>query len=438
MSFAFRLVRFPRKRVGGKPARQPRREAWQPSLEVLEDRTTPSLMFSQMANLSLTKTVNCATPQSGGLVTFTIQVTDNGPANATGVMATDVLQNGLNIQSVHASQGSLTALAPAETPNGPVGPSVVNWNIGSLANGQTATLTITAEVGCCTPLSDTAQITHSDQINCTCTPVTVTVTPICPPPCPCPPPPECQCPPPPPCPCPPPPCPPPPCQQNCSPCQTPPACNQATCDNGCGQTAMCQPPPPCSQTSCDNDCTPTVTCQGGESGCPTTVCQTMPPCEVPPPCHQAPCDDNACPPVTCPPSHNDCITVACQPPANPSPCTSENDQGHGQTVCMGTGDHSGCSSQTMSTCPPPSCAANQEVCHQTMCLAPWAGQGQNEPSCRPCTAVVCTHGQDHDHIRQHKREVNHPAHHHPRGHCLTPHAIDNCFVYRPEFGGFYA
>ncbi|RYF26173.1 MAG: DUF11 domain-containing protein [Flavobacteriales bacterium] len=86
---------------------------------------------SAVSDLSITKTVNNATPTVGSNVTFTITATNNGPSNATGVSVTENIPTGYEVVSVTPSTGSWTA---------------PNWSIGNLANGASATLTIVAKV----------------------------------------------------------------------------------------------------------------------------------------------------------------------------------------------------------------------------------------------------------------------------------------------------
>ncbi|RYD95586.1 MAG: DUF11 domain-containing protein, partial [Sphingobacteriales bacterium] len=84
-----------------------------------------------VSDLSITKTVNNATPSVGSNVTFTITATNNGPSNATGVSVAENIPTGYEVVSVTPSTGSWTA---------------PNWAIGNLANGASATLTVVAKV----------------------------------------------------------------------------------------------------------------------------------------------------------------------------------------------------------------------------------------------------------------------------------------------------
>ncbi len=82
-------------------------------------------------DLVVTKTVDNATPNVGSNVTFTITATNNGLSDATGVKVTDNLPSGYTLISATPSTGTWAAST---------------WTIGNLANGGTATLTITATV----------------------------------------------------------------------------------------------------------------------------------------------------------------------------------------------------------------------------------------------------------------------------------------------------
>ncbi|MGH2664924.1 gliding motility-associated C-terminal domain-containing protein, partial [Flavobacterium sp.] len=96
------------------------------------------------ANLSVVKTVNNPAPNVGGTVIFTITAGNAGPSAATGVSVNDVLPAGYTFVSATPSVGTWTA---------------PNWTIGNLANGASATLTITATVNATGPYANTATIT---------------------------------------------------------------------------------------------------------------------------------------------------------------------------------------------------------------------------------------------------------------------------------------
>lgn len=95
------------------------------------------------ADLSLTKTVDDATPQYQQNVTFTLTAHNNGPANATNVKVTDKLPAGLKFVSTDGNYNSTTGI----------------WTVGNLASGATAILHIVAQaIAANTQLTNTAVI----------------------------------------------------------------------------------------------------------------------------------------------------------------------------------------------------------------------------------------------------------------------------------------
>jgi uncharacterized repeat protein (TIGR01451 family) len=85
------------------------------------------------ADIQVTKAVDNAAPALNANVVFTVHAINHGPQDATGVQVTDQLPAGLQFVSSSASQGAYTS-----------GTGV--WTVGSVANGVTATLAITAKV----------------------------------------------------------------------------------------------------------------------------------------------------------------------------------------------------------------------------------------------------------------------------------------------------
>jgi len=100
-----------------------------------------------IADLSLTKSVDDASPNVGENVVFTVVVTNDGPSDATGVTVSDILPSGYTY--VSDDQGDDLA---DDT-----------WDIASLANGVSATLNITAEVQASGDYTNYAQVATSDQ-----------------------------------------------------------------------------------------------------------------------------------------------------------------------------------------------------------------------------------------------------------------------------------
>lgn len=88
------------------------------------------------ADLQISKSADSASVNVGDEVTFTVTVTNNGPSDASEVVVTDNLPASATLVSATASQGSCSGSGP------------VICDIGDLANGDSATITvvITADV----------------------------------------------------------------------------------------------------------------------------------------------------------------------------------------------------------------------------------------------------------------------------------------------------
>ncbi len=80
-------------------------------------------------DLEIDKMVSNSTPIQGETITYTISVTNPGEFDATGIQVTDELPTGVTYQSHTASQGTYNT-------------STDLWNIGSLAEGDTTTVTL--------------------------------------------------------------------------------------------------------------------------------------------------------------------------------------------------------------------------------------------------------------------------------------------------------
>ncbi len=101
------------------------------------------------ADLSVTKTVNNPTPLIGQEISFTIQVSNAGPNDATGVVVTDILQSGYTYVSSSATAGSYDPLTGI-------------WLIGALADGQTIQLIVNVTVNPTGEYSNTAVISGNE------------------------------------------------------------------------------------------------------------------------------------------------------------------------------------------------------------------------------------------------------------------------------------
>jgi uncharacterized repeat protein (TIGR01451 family) len=97
------------------------------------DNTASAGIQPQVADVEVTKVVSDSKPSVGDTVTFTVTVTNHGPDAADGVTVTDFMPVTLELLGFNASVGAYD-------------PATGTWTIGTLANGATATLTLTARV----------------------------------------------------------------------------------------------------------------------------------------------------------------------------------------------------------------------------------------------------------------------------------------------------
>ncbi|MDT5270100.1 MAG: hypothetical protein QOH49_2286 [Acidobacteriota bacterium] len=114
-----------------------------------DSSSDPTTVVSS-SDLSLSKTVNNPNPIQGQNVTFTLTLTNAGPSNATNVVVTDLLPAGLTFVSATPSTGTYTSGTGA-------------WAVASLTSGANATLQIVALVGNTGTITNTAEVTASDQ-----------------------------------------------------------------------------------------------------------------------------------------------------------------------------------------------------------------------------------------------------------------------------------
>ena len=87
------------------------------------------------ADVKIEKFSSTANPECDEEFTYTVKVTNNGPNEAKGIQATDLLPAGVNYVSSSVSQGAYDNTTGL-------------WNVGNLANGAFATLTITVTADC--------------------------------------------------------------------------------------------------------------------------------------------------------------------------------------------------------------------------------------------------------------------------------------------------
>jgi len=112
-----------------------------------DNLSASAAVYPTVADLQLSKTVDSARPTKGGNVVYTLTVTDNGPKDATGVQITDNLPAGLTFVDSSDNTAYQSGV----------------WSVGSLGNGKSKTLTITAQVNTTSKVTNYASITQADQ-----------------------------------------------------------------------------------------------------------------------------------------------------------------------------------------------------------------------------------------------------------------------------------
>ncbi len=95
------------------------------------------------ADLAVTKSSNPTTVSTGETLTYTINLTNNGPATATGVRLVDTLPSAMTFSSATASQGNCTEVA-----------GTVTCDVGILQSGENATIELEATAGATTGTFD--------------------------------------------------------------------------------------------------------------------------------------------------------------------------------------------------------------------------------------------------------------------------------------------
>ena len=96
-----------------------------------DDSSSTSITVPAAADIKVKNTVDNTVPKYLQNVKFTINVTNNGPNIASGVKITDILPEGIQVVSSSTNQGTYSSGI---------------WNVGTLANGTTATLTVIGKI----------------------------------------------------------------------------------------------------------------------------------------------------------------------------------------------------------------------------------------------------------------------------------------------------
>jgi uncharacterized repeat protein (TIGR01451 family) len=107
-----------------------------------------SATVNPAADLSLAETATPQTVTAGNNVTFSFTVTNSGPSTATGVTIADALPVGMVLVSATPSQGTCT--------------TAISCNLGTIANGATATLSIVAQATAPGNFNNTASVSANE------------------------------------------------------------------------------------------------------------------------------------------------------------------------------------------------------------------------------------------------------------------------------------
>jgi uncharacterized repeat protein (TIGR01451 family) len=83
-------------------------------------------------------------------LTYTIAVTNAGPSTSSNVVVTDTLPIGSAVSAAHPSRGSVNAAA-----------GLVTWNVGSLAYGGTASLSLVIQAAAAGTMTNSATVTST-------------------------------------------------------------------------------------------------------------------------------------------------------------------------------------------------------------------------------------------------------------------------------------
>lgn len=122
-----------------------------------DDQDTVTVFPDPLVDISVTKSVDEFIPEVGSEIVFTVNVTNDGPSDATNVVVTDMLASGYELVSASETSGTYDAT------NG-------SWVVGNLASGNTETLEMTVEVLPTGNYSNTAELTNLSELDDDSTP----------------------------------------------------------------------------------------------------------------------------------------------------------------------------------------------------------------------------------------------------------------------------
>lgn len=122
-----------------------------------DDQAEQSITPRTVSDISVSKSADSLTPLVGEEIVFTITVNNAGPNDASGLVVEDRLASGFSFVSAVPSIGTYDGITGA-------------WDLGTMANGATETLQITAQVLPSGDYSNTAQLIALDTFDPDSTP----------------------------------------------------------------------------------------------------------------------------------------------------------------------------------------------------------------------------------------------------------------------------
>ncbi len=122
-----------------------------------EDDQDSVIVTPTSADLELTKSVDSANPNVGETVTFTVNLSNQGPNAATSVIVRDLVPTGMTFVNATPSIGTYDS-------------GTGLWNVGSLPSGGAASLTLRSRVDTTAVLTNTARVESADQFDIDSTP----------------------------------------------------------------------------------------------------------------------------------------------------------------------------------------------------------------------------------------------------------------------------
>jgi uncharacterized repeat protein (TIGR01451 family)/fimbrial isopeptide formation D2 family protein len=111
-----------------------------------EDDYASATTTPLIADIGVTKTVDNAHPDKGSSVTFTVTVTNHGPDDDPNVVVSDAIPSAVTPDTITPSAGTYAGST---------------WTVGALANGASATLTVSGTVTTAGTVTNTATVTHA-------------------------------------------------------------------------------------------------------------------------------------------------------------------------------------------------------------------------------------------------------------------------------------